>query len=100
MDIVLYGLLPVSPVLFARHATGSFAWASIVLGADTAGTVIAAPARCRLLDLKVRGQRCSGWCARRAATAPVGAAMRNAWSDLNTESSDRSIAYATLAYRR
>ena len=51
MDIVLYGLLPVSPVLFARHATGSFAWASIVLGADTAGTVIAAPARGRLLDL-------------------------------------------------
>lgn len=117
-------MAPVSLVLFARHATGSFALASIVLGADTAGSVLAAPARGRLLDrrgvrhavlgLAVLGaitdiafivagvsrvpvglltaiSAVSG-----AATAPVGAAMRNAWSDLNPEADLRAIAYATL----
>lgn len=117
-------MAPVSLVLFARHATNSFAWASFVLGADTAGSVIAAPARGRLLDR--RGPRAAllglgvlgavtdaGFIAAGvtrapavvlamlalisgAATAPVAAAMRNAWSDISTESSDRTVAYATL----
>ncbi len=117
-------MAPVSLVLFARHATRSFALASIVLAADTAGFVLLAPARGRLLDR--RGPKAallglgilgaitdavfiaagvthapaallavlsivSG-----AATAPVGAAMRNAWSDINPDPSGRTVAYATL----
>lgn len=111
-------------MLFARHATRSFALASIVLAADTAGNILVAPARGRLLDrrgpktallgLGILGAITDGAfiaagvthapavvlaalsIVSGAATAPVGAAMRNAWSDVNPEPSGRAIAYATL----
>jgi len=117
-------MAPVSLVLFARHATRSFALASIVLAADTAGNILVAPARGRLLDrrgpktallgLGILGAITDGAfiaagvthapavvlaalsIVSGAATAPVGAAMRNAWSDVNPEPSGRAIAYATL----
>jgi MFS family permease len=43
-------MAPVSFVLFAHRATGSFATASLVLAASTAGGLIAAPFRGRLID--------------------------------------------------
>ena len=43
-------MAPVSFVLFAHRATGSFASASLVLAAATAGGVLAAPLRGRLVD--------------------------------------------------
>src|SRR3954470_21976361 len=43
-------MAPVSFVLFARAATGSFASASAVLAASTAGGLIFAPLRGRLVD--------------------------------------------------
>jgi len=117
-------MAPVSLVLFARHATRSFALASIVLAADVAGNILVAPARGRLLDrqglttallgLGILGAITDGAfiaagvthapavmlaalsLVSGAATAPVGAAMRNAWSDVNPEPSGRTIAYATL----
>jgi MFS family permease len=43
-------MAPVSFVLFAHRATGSFATASLVLAASTAGGLLAAPWRGRLID--------------------------------------------------
>ena len=43
-------MAPVSLVLFAHRATGSFATASLVLAASTAGGLLAAPWRGRLID--------------------------------------------------
>ena len=43
-------MAPVSFVLFAHRATGSFASASVVLAASTAGGLLAAPFRGRLID--------------------------------------------------
>ncbi len=43
-------MAPVSLVLFAHDATGSFAAASVVLAASTAGGLLAAPLRGRLVD--------------------------------------------------
>ncbi len=43
-------MIPVSFVLFARQATGSFATASFVLAAYTAGRLLAAPRRGRAVD--------------------------------------------------
>jgi MFS family permease len=43
-------MAPVSFVLFAHRATGSFATASIVLAASTVGGLLAAPFRGRLID--------------------------------------------------
>ena len=43
-------MAPVSLVLFAHRATGSFASASVVLAASTAGGLLAAPLRGRLVD--------------------------------------------------
>ena len=43
-------MAPVSFVLFAHRATGSFATASLVLAASTAGGLLAAPFRGRLID--------------------------------------------------
>jgi MFS family permease len=43
-------MAPVSFVLFAHRATGSFASASLVLAASTAGGLLAAPMRGRLVD--------------------------------------------------
>jgi MFS family permease len=43
-------MAPVSLVLFAHDATGSFASASVVLAASTAGGLLAAPLRGRLVD--------------------------------------------------
>ena len=43
-------MAPVSFVLFAHRATGSFASASLVLAASTAGGLLAAPFRGRLID--------------------------------------------------
>ena len=43
-------MTPVSFVLFAHRATGSFATASVVLAASTAGGLLAAPFRGRLID--------------------------------------------------
>jgi len=43
-------MAPVSMVLFAHRATGSFASASVVLAASTAGGLLAAPFRGRLID--------------------------------------------------
>ena len=43
-------MAPVSLVLFAHRATGSFASASVVLAASTAGGLLGAPLRGRLVD--------------------------------------------------
>jgi MFS family permease len=43
-------MAPVSFVLFAHQVTGSFASASVVLAASTAGGLLAAPLRGRLVD--------------------------------------------------
>ncbi|MGH2893072.1 MAG: hypothetical protein ACRDPM_07365 [Solirubrobacteraceae bacterium] len=43
-------MTPVGFVLFARAATGSFASASLVLAASTAGGLLFGPARGRLID--------------------------------------------------
>jgi MFS family permease len=43
-------MTPVAFVLFARAATGSFASASLVLAASTAGSLGCGPARGRLID--------------------------------------------------
>jgi MFS family permease len=117
-------MTPVALVLFARAATGSFASASLVLAAATAGGLTFGPARGRLID-RVGARRAVLWLAvpdvltdvafivggnaragagllvalgfvSGAVTAPVAAAVRSLWSRALTDESTRQAGYALM----
>jgi MFS family permease len=117
-------MTPVAFVLFARAATGSFASASLVLAASTAGGLVLGPARGRLID-RVGARRAVlrlavpdvatdvafivGGHAHAAAgllvalgfisgavTAPVVAAVRSTWSQSLTDEATRQAGYALM----
>jgi MFS family permease len=111
-------------VLFARSATGSFATASLVLAASTAGGLLFGPARGRLVDRVGAGSAVlrlaipdiatdiafiAGGRARvgsallvglafvaGAVSAPAGAALRSAWSQLLKGSDGRQAGFALM----
>ncbi len=117
-------MTPVAFVLFARAATGSFATASFVLVASTAGGLLFGPARGRLVDRL--GPRdavlrlaipdiatdiafIAGGHARvgsallvvlafiaGAVSAPASAALRSAWSQLLKDSDSRQAGFAVM----
>jgi MFS family permease len=118
-------MAPVSFVLFAHRATGSFASASLVLAAATAGGLLAAPLRGRLVD-RVGPSTAVLWLVlpsvatdvafilaghARLATgvllalafiagaivAPAGAALRSVWSELLAGSEARQAGYALMS---
>ena len=117
-------MTPVAFVLFAREATGSFASASLVLAASTAGGLVFGPARGRLID-RVGARRAVlrlavpdvatdiafilgghahvaagllvalGFVSG-AATAPVVAAVRSMWSRSLADEATRQAGYALM----
>jgi MFS family permease len=117
-------MTPVAFVLFARSVTHSFATASLVLAASTAGGLLFGPARGRLVDRL--GPRdavlllalpdiatditfIAGGHARvgagvlvalasiaGAVTAPAGAALRSVWSETLAGSDSRQAGYALM----
>lgn len=117
-------MTPVSLVLFAREAAGSFGVASVVLGAATAGGLALAPVRGRLVDR--RGPAVAVlWLALPSAltnaaflvaghehapggllvmlgfvsgavAVPAGAALRGVWSDLLASSDAKQAGYALM----
>jgi MFS family permease len=117
-------MTPVAFVLFARAATGSFATASFVLAASTAGGLLFGPARGRLVDrLGARDAVLrlaipdiatdiafiAGGHARvgsvllvvlafvaGAVSAPASAALRSAWSELLSDSDSRQAGFAVM----
>jgi MFS family permease len=117
-------MTPVAFVLFARSATHSFATASLVLGASTAGGLLFGPARGRLVDrfgprdailrlaipdiltdlaLIAGGQAHAGGglfvalaFVAGAVTAPASAALRSVWSQTLAESDSRHSGYALM----
>lgn len=117
-------MTPVAFVLFARAATGSFASASLVLAASTAGGLLFGPARGRLVDRQgarravlalvvpdvltdiafiVAGQEHTTAAIlvilaflAGAATAPASAALRTAWSKLLTDDETRHAGFALM----
>ncbi|MEO8968782.1 MAG: MFS transporter [Solirubrobacteraceae bacterium] len=117
-------MAPVSLVLFAREVTGSFATASGVLAAVTAGGLVLGPARGRLVDrvgpspavlmlalpsvatdglFIVVGHSGAGADAlialgalSGAVTAPAGTALRSVWSDALADAEGRHTAYALM----
>ncbi|MEA2132551.1 MAG: hypothetical protein QOC68_460 [Solirubrobacteraceae bacterium] len=118
-------MAPVSFVLFAHRATGSFASASLVLAGSTAGGVLAAPLRGRLVDrvgpstavlrlvlpsvatdlafiLAGHARLPTGVLVALAFTAgaiaaPAGAALRSVWSDLLADAGARQAGYALIS---
>jgi MFS family permease len=118
-------MAPVSFVLFAHRATGSFASASLVLAAATAGGVMAAPLRGRLVDrvgpsaavlrlvvpsvgtdvafiVAGHARLATGVLVALAFTAgaiaaPAGAALRSVWSDLLGDAGARQAGYAMIS---
>lgn len=117
-------MTPVSFVLFARAATDSFASASLVLAASTAGGLLFAPLRGRLIDrlgpsaaiLRLvvpsvvtdvafiaagSGQAVAmalvvlAFVAG-AITTPAGAALRSVWSEFLADSESRQAGYALM----
>jgi MFS family permease len=117
-------MTPVSFVLFARHATGSFATASLVLAAATTGGIMLAPLRGRLVD-RLGAARVVLWLAlpsaatnalfllagERTASAPIlvalgllsgaiavpaGAALRSVWSELLADSGAQQAGYSLM----
>ncbi len=115
-------MAPVSLVLFARERTGSFAAASGVLAAVTAGGLVLGPARGRLVD-RIGPSRAvlalpsvatdalfivaghSGAAAAPlialgalagAVTAPAGTALRSVWADTLADAQGRDTAYALM----
>ncbi len=117
-------MMPVAFVLFARSATGSFATASLVLAASTAGGLLFGPARGRLVD-RVGARSAvlrlavpdiatdlafiAGGHARvgsallvglafvaGAVSAPASAALRSAWSQLLKDSEGRQAGFAVM----
>jgi MFS family permease len=118
-------MAPVSFVLFAHRATGSFASASLVLAASTAGALIASPLRGRLVDrvgpspavlrlvlpsvatdiafiLAGHARLATGVLVALAFTAgaiaaPGGAALRSVWSDLLGDADTRQAGYALIS---
>jgi MFS family permease len=119
-----YTMTPVAFVLFARAATRSYAVASLVLAAATAGGVLSGPIRGRLVDrlgptdavLRLvlpdiatdiafiaagRGHASAallvglGFIAG-AVSAPGGAAVRSVWSQTLSETETRHAGYAAM----
>ncbi len=118
-------MTPVAFVLFAHAATGSFATASLVLAASTAGSLIFGPLRGRLVDrvgsreavllvllpdLATDAAFIAAGHAHIAAaaliglafvsgavTAPAGPALRSVWSDTLEETGSRQAGYALMA---
>ncbi len=117
-------MTPVAYVLFARAATSSFATASLVLAASTAGGLLFGPARGRLVDRQgarravlllvvpdvltdvafiVAGQEHApaatlvilGFVAG-AVTAPASAALRSSWSKMLTDDETRHAGFALM----
>jgi MFS family permease len=117
-------MTPVAFVLFARAATGSFASASLVLAASTAGGLTFGPARGRLID-RVGARSAVLWLAvpdvltdvafvvagharagagllvalgfvSGAVSAPVVAAVRSLWSRSLTDATTRQAGYALM----
>jgi predicted MFS family arabinose efflux permease len=117
-------MAPLSFVLFAHRATGSFATASIVLAASTAGGLLAAPFRGRLIDgigpsaaiLRLAlpsaatdvafilvgharapaGVLVAVALVAGAVIAPSTAAVRSVWSELLADSEARQAGYALI----
>lgn len=117
-------MAPVSLVLFARAVTGSFAAASGVLAAVTAGGLLLGPARGRLVDrlgpspavlalalpsvatdglFIVAGHSGAGvallialGALAGAVTAPAGTALRSVWSEALADAEGRQTAYALM----
>jgi MFS family permease len=117
-------MTPVAFVLFARAATHSFASASLVLGASTAGGLLFGPARGRLVDRLgprdavlllalpdivtdlafIAGGRAHAGagvlvalaCLAGAVTAPAGPALRAVWSETLDEGESRQTGYAVM----
>lgn len=118
-------MTPVAFVLFARSATHSFASASLVLAASTAGGLVFGPARGRLID-RVGARTAILWLVipdlltdvafivagragaapgvlialgliSGATTAPVGAAVRSLWSRALTEDATRQAGFALMS---
>lgn len=117
-------MTPVAFVLFAHAATSSFASASLVLAASTAGGLLFGPARGRLVDRQgarravlalvvpdvltdvafiVAGQEHASAailvllaCLAGAVTAPASAALRSAWSSLLTDEETRHAGFALI----
>lgn len=117
-------MAPVSFVLFAHRATGSFASASVVLAASTAGGLLAAPLRGRLVDRIGPSAAILRLVLPAAATdvafilagharapagvlvavallagaviAPSTAAVRSVWSDLLADEEARQAGYALI----
>jgi MFS family permease len=117
-------MVPVAFVLFARAATHSFATASLVLAASTAGGLLFGPARGRLVDragprdavllLAIpdiatdvafiaggRGHAGAGVLVLLAfvagsVTAPAGSALRTVWSETLAEPEGRQAGYAVM----
>jgi MFS family permease len=117
-------MTPVAFVLFAREATHSYAAASLVLAAATAGGLMFGPARGRLID-RVGARRTVVWLAvpdvltdvaflvagrggasagvlvplgfvSGAVTAPVVPAVRSLWSAALTDEATRQSGYALM----
>jgi MFS family permease len=117
-------MTPVAFVLFARDATHSFARASLVLAAGTAGGLLFGPVRGRLVDrlgpatailalaipdvltdvgFIVGGRAHAGTgvlialaFVAGAVTAPAGAALRSVWSETLAATETRQAGYALL----
>jgi MFS family permease len=118
-------MVPVSFVLFARQATGSFASASLVLAALTAGRLLLSPRRGRMLD-RLGPSRALLWllpgatatdiafilagrahpdpvvliavaAISGAATAPTGTVMRSVWAALLPDSGLRRTGFALMS---
>jgi MFS family permease len=117
-------MTPVSFVLFAHAATGSYASASLVLAAATAGGLVLGPARGRLIDrvgprravlrlavpdvatdvlfiVAGHGRAGAGLLVglgfiSGAVTAPVVPAVRNLWSQALTDDATRHAGYALM----
>jgi MFS family permease len=117
-------MTPVAFVLFAREATHSFASASLVLAASTAGGLLFGPARGRLVDrvgprdavlvLAVpdvmtdigfivsgharlgAGALAAVACVAGAVTAPASAALRSVWSQTLGDTGSRQAGYALM----
>jgi MFS family permease len=117
-------MTPVAFVLFARAITGSFAMASLVLAASTAGGLLFGPARGRLVDRLgardavlrlaipdiatdiafIAGGHAHAGAAilvvlafvAGAVSAPASAALRSAWSETLKQSDSRQAGYALM----